>query len=86
MSWVAPVINLSTATAPKGVPWHSWAVVACGAHSIGHKGMILAAKGLATTAIDLLLNPENLRQIRSEFNQKTKGQTYKSFIEADAPN
>ncbi len=40
VSWNVPNINLSVTTAPKDTPWHSWAVVACGGMSIGHKGMI----------------------------------------------
>ena len=40
VSWNVPNINLSVTTAPKDTPWHSWAVVACGGMSIGHKGMV----------------------------------------------
>jgi len=46
VSWNVPNINLGVTVAPKGTPWHSWAVVACGGMSIGHKGMAYAAKAL----------------------------------------
>jgi len=56
VSWNVPNINLSVTTAPKDTPWHSWAVVACGGMSIGHKGMIYASKAMAMTMIDLFFN------------------------------
>ena len=54
VSWNVPNINLGVTVAPKDTPWHSWAVVACGGMSIGHKGMVHAAKALGMTAVDLL--------------------------------
>lgn len=85
VSWVVPVINLTTTTAPAGVPWHSWAVVASSGHSVGHKGMILAAKALGATAVDLFLNPEARRQVIEEFREKTKGHEYQSFVPPGPP-
>jgi aminobenzoyl-glutamate utilization protein B len=83
VSWVVPVINMTAATAPAGVPWHSWAVVASSAHSIGHKGMIFAAKALGTTAIDVLLDSEARGSVIDEFKKNTEGHEYQSFIPAD---
>lgn len=40
VSWVTPTLHVSVATAPRGVPWHAWPVVAPGGMSIGHKGML----------------------------------------------
>src|SRR5690606_29061151 len=51
VSYVVPTIRLSATTAPAGTPWHSWAVVASGGMSIGHKGMGYAAKALAMTMV-----------------------------------
>ena len=65
--------------------WHSWAVVASSAHSIGHKGMIFAAKALATTSIDLLLDAEARGSVIHEFKEKTKNHRYQSFIADDSP-
>ncbi len=83
VSWIAPTIHLSTACAPHGVPWHSWAVVASSKHPIGHKGMILAAKVLATTGLDFLCDPKALAEVKKEFKEKTKDYTYKSGIGPD---
>ncbi|MGI9246826.1 MAG: amidohydrolase, partial [Steroidobacteraceae bacterium] len=40
VSWIAPTLNLTVATAPQDAPWHAWPVVATGGMSIGHKGML----------------------------------------------
>ncbi len=83
VSWITPTIHLSTTCAPHGIPWHSWAVVASSKHPIGYKGMFLAAKVLATTALDLFRNPDILREMKKEFKEKLKGYTYKSGISPD---
>ncbi len=85
VSWVVPVINMTATTAPVGVPWHGWAVVASGGTSIGHKGMMLAAKSMAATAVDLFADPDALAGVRREFEEKTAGHVYQSFVTADTP-
>lgn len=83
VSWITPTIHLSTACAPYGIPWHSWAVVASSKHAIGYKGMILAAKVLAMTGLDFLLDPAALDETKKEFKEKIKDYTYKSGIPPD---
>ena len=80
VSWVTPTTNLVTATCVLGMPGHSWQEAATSGTSIGHKGMILAAKTLALTGIDLLTKSEELSMVREEFEAKTKGFTYKSPV------
>ena len=60
ISWIVPEIGLTVATAPLNSPWHSWVVVACGGMSIGHKGMLYAAKALGTTMVDIFENENKL--------------------------
>lgn len=83
VSWITPTIHLSTTCAPYGIPWHSWAVVASSKHPIGYKGMFLAAKVLATTALDLFRSPGMLKEMKKEFKEKLNGYTYKSGISPD---
>jgi aminobenzoyl-glutamate utilization protein B len=85
VSWNVPTLHVSVATAPRGVPWHAWPVVAAGGMSIGHKGMVLAAKTLATTMVDLLDDPVALAAVRAEFEGKTKGFVYQPFIPDGPP-
>ena len=82
VSWISPTVHLSTSCAPHGIPWHSWAVVASSKHSIGYKGMLLAAKVMAMTALDFLLEKELLIEMREEFDNKRNGYIYKSGIPA----
>lgn len=80
VSWVTPTANLVTATCVLGMPGHSWQEAATSGMSIGHKGLMLAAKTLALTGVDLLTKPEELKKVREEFETKTKGFTYRSPI------
>lgn len=84
VSYVVPTIRLSATTAPNGTPWHSWAVVAAGGMSIGHKGMAYAAKALGMTMVDLFKNEELVKEIKAEFKEK-KGDYVYSGIVPDGP-
>ncbi|HRV86521.1 MAG TPA: amidohydrolase [Saprospiraceae bacterium] len=84
VSWMVPEISLTGATAPVGTPWHSWAVVACGGMSIGHKGMIFAAKSLALTMADLFQNRQLIFKIQEEFKERKGAYEYKPIL-PDAP-
>jgi aminobenzoyl-glutamate utilization protein B len=85
VSWVVPVIHLEVTTAPAGAPWHAWPVVACGGMSIGQKGMLYAAHALAGTMVDLYESPAERDAIRKEFEEETKGVTYKGYIPDGPP-
>lgn len=85
VSWNVPNINLGVTVAPKDTPWHSWAVVACGGMSIGHKGMIHAAKALSMTAVDLFENPGSVEKIKAEFKQRKGDEVYKPIIPDGPP-
>ena len=84
VSWNVPNINLGVTTAPKGTPWHSWAVVACGGMSIGHKGMSYAAKAMGMTMVDLFQNPKWVSEIKEEYKER-KGNTVYEAIIPDGP-
>ena len=69
----------------KETPWHSWAVVACGGMSIGHKGMIYATKALGMSLVDLFTN-SNLRAAMTEEFKKRKGDyVYKPLMPPGPP-
>jgi len=84
VSWAVPTLHLSVATAPAGVPWHAWPVVASGGMSIGHKGMLYAAKSLAATMVDLYKSDDERATIRKEWLADKGDQVYASFL-GDAP-
>lgn len=85
VSWVVPTIRMSATTAPNGTPWHSWAVVASGGMSIGHKGMAYAAKALAMTMVDLYQNEALRNEIKAEFKQKKGDYVYKGIVPDGPP-
>jgi aminobenzoyl-glutamate utilization protein B len=85
VSQVVPTLHFSVATAPKGVPWHAWPVVASSGHSVGHKGMIVAAGTLAATAVDLLTDATARDALRAEWATKTKGKPYKWLVPDGPP-
>jgi len=72
-------------TAPANSPWHSWAVVACGGMSIGHKGLLFAAKSLAMTMVDLYENEQLRKDIRVEFENRKGTHVYKPYIPDGPP-
>ncbi len=71
VSWCAPFVWMNLATAPDGVPGHSWQNVSASGHSIGLKGAVNAAKVMAGTVIDMLENPGLLADAKAEFKQRT---------------
>lgn len=85
ISWIVPEITLQATTAPANTAWHGWSVVACGGMSIGHKGMMLAAKSLAMTMVDLFENEQLRKDIRAEFDKRTGGHIYKPYIPDGPP-
>lgn len=85
VSWLVPTLHLSVTTAPENAPWHAWPVVACGGMSIGHKGMVYAAKTLAATMVDLFQDEKAREAIRAEFKEKSKSQPYKPYIPDGPP-
>ena len=84
VSQVVPTLHFYLATAPSGVPWHAWPVVASSGMSIGHKGMLTAAKALASTTVDLFTDADIRGRIQSEFAEKSKGITY-TWLVPDGP-
>ncbi|MEP2277904.1 amidohydrolase [Maribacter sp.] len=70
VSFTVPTVGFSTATWVPGTPAHSWQAVAAGGTSIGNKGMMIAAKTLTMTAIDLLKDKKLVAAARAEFLEK----------------
>lgn len=76
VSWRVPTVQMIAATWVPGTPAHSWQAVAAGGMSIGAKGMLIAAKTMALTTIDLLTEPAHVEKARVEFD-KARGPNFK---------
>jgi len=85
VSWKVPTLHLSVTTAAHDAPWHAWPVVATGGTSIGHKGMLYAAKALAATAVDLYEGPERLAAITRDFEESTRDFEFRLYIPDGPP-
>jgi len=70
VSWVVPTTGLRTATWVPGTAAHSWQAIAAGGTSIGTKGMLVAAKTLALTAIDLMTDPALRAAAKAEYEKR----------------
>ena len=70
LSWIVPTSDLGTATWVPGTAAHSWQAVAVGGMGIGIKGMMVAAKVLALTAVDLFRDPSLVRVAQEELVQR----------------
>jgi len=81
VSWVVPTAGLRTATWVPGTQAHSWQAVAAGGTSIGTKGMMIAAKTMTLTAIDLFTNPSIIVEAKEELKRRVgSGFVYKPLI------
>jgi aminobenzoyl-glutamate utilization protein B len=85
VSWVAPTLHVTVATSPKGAPWHAWPVVATAGMSIGHKGMVRAAKVLAATMVDLYEQPATLAAVQAEFKAKRGDTRWVAYVPEGPP-
>lgn len=81
VSWVVPTAGLSTATWVPGTAAHSWQAVAAGGTSIGNKGMMMAAKTMALSIIDVFSNPATIEAAWKELKTRTgENFNYESLI------
>lgn len=78
VSYITPLSMLWTATTSTDAAGHSWGVTACVGGSIGHKGMLHAAKTMAMVSADLLSDPKHLKAARKEFAAATKDTPYRT--------
>jgi aminobenzoyl-glutamate utilization protein B len=64
-----------------GTPSHSWQAIAAGGTTIGVKGMMVAAKTLTLTVIDLLSDPKKIAEATAEYRQRVGPNfTYKALV------
>lgn len=70
LSWLVPTGGVRTACWVPGVSGHSWQAVACGGTSIGHKGMMVAAKVMARTGVDLYTDPDLIEKAWDELRER----------------
>jgi aminobenzoyl-glutamate utilization protein B len=80
VSWNIPTTELGTATWVPGTSAHTWQATACDGMSIGVKGMMLAAKAMALTGLDLINDPIHIEKARLEFERRRGSLVYRPVI------
>lgn len=80
VSWHVPTGGFRAVCFAAGSPGHSWQNVAAVGSPIGHKGMMVAAKVLALSTVDLLQDPQALKEARADFDERMKGRKYTTRI------
>lgn len=83
VSYSTPTVGFRVATAPQGVPWHSWCVSASHGTEAARKGGGVATQVIALTGYDMLTDDALLDAAQSTFDEMTGGQPYESPIPAD---
>lgn len=84
VSWVVPTGQFSAVTLAAGTPGHAWQVVAQGKGPIAHKGLLFAAKVLASTGYDFLINPDLVKAAKKSWIEDLDGETYPNALPKDA--
>ncbi|MCC6536347.1 MAG: amidohydrolase [Bryobacterales bacterium] len=82
VSWQLPTAQFTAATWAPGTSAHSWQSTAFSGMSIGRKGMLVAAKTLALTVLDLLHDPQQVKLAREAFEKRRAGVEYRSRVPA----
>ena len=80
VSWYTPTTQCVAACYIKDTLGHSWQEVSQGRSSICMKGMLVAAKVMALTGIELTDNPSALKAVRNEFETKRRGKEYEPML------
>jgi aminobenzoyl-glutamate utilization protein B len=80
VSYALPTVGLRAATWVPGTAAHSWQAIASGGTEIGTKGMLVASKTMALTAIDLMSNPVLLAKAMEEFIKSKGDYKYKALL------
>ena len=81
ISWLVPTVGLGTATWVPGTSAHTWQAVAAGGMSIGQKGMMVAAKTMTLTVMDIFNNPSVTGAALEELNKRRgEGFTYEALV------
>jgi aminobenzoyl-glutamate utilization protein B len=84
VSWNVPTVNFIAATFVPGAVPHTWQSAACAGTSIGRKGMLVAARTLALSTLELLEKPHEIEAAKADFAKRKAGRGWVTRIAADA--
>jgi len=84
IAWNVPTVVLRFPSNIPGTPGHNWADAIAMATPIAHKGVVAGSKVVATSLIDMLVNPSIIADAWNYHNQvQLKDTRYIPFVDAD---
>ena len=83
VSWVVPTGQVNVNCYAAGTALHSWQAVAQGKSTIAHKGMLAAAKIMAATGAELLMDPKLLEKAHQDWIEELDGEVYPNPLPKD---
>ena len=87
VSWVVPMGSMVAATFVPGVGAHTWQAAACAGTTIGRKGMLVAARTLALSGMELIENPAEVQAAKDAYQKRLAGRKWTTRIALDSkPN
>jgi aminobenzoyl-glutamate utilization protein B len=84
VSWSVPAGLLAFPSIVPGITVHEWHAAVTPTSSIAHKGMVVGAKVLSASILDLMTRPDVMQRVHLEFEQATKAMPYFPVLPADA--
>ena len=83
VSWIAPTMGLMGQTIPEGCMVHTWQATACHGMSIGHKGLMMATKAIASLGADLFTDADLLAAAKADFKERVGDYVFKSPLDPE---
>lgn len=83
VSWVVPTVQCYSACYAFGTPLHTWQAVSQGNTSVAYKGMMSAAKIMAATGLEVMLNHDIVERAKEELELACKKNPYQCPIPHD---
>jgi aminobenzoyl-glutamate utilization protein B len=83
-TWNVPTGLMAFPASVPGITYHHWAAAVTPTSTIAHKGMVVGAKVLAASVLDLMTSAELRAQAQAQFEDDTKETKYFSLLPPDA--
>jgi aminobenzoyl-glutamate utilization protein B len=83
VSWVVPTVEARVACHAVGTPGHSWQITAQGKVPAAHKGLVHAAKVMASVAVECLEDASLIARAKADHKARTAKTPYDCPLPAD---
>ncbi len=80
VTWQSPMARMSFPAQIAGATTHHWTAAIAPATPIAHKAIVVGAKALAGTLIDLFVVPGTLQAVKADFAKQMEGVTWQSIV------